>query len=188
MSMPTAPSPIVTPHSFTFWTIFSACACSSSALVGMHPQRRHVPPSAFCFSTTATFKPSCAARMAATYPPVPAPITMTSYSLAIRCEVLSTFQRREGNKVGTARLARCLGRRRPFGIEFDDACTQLPVIVPQFPVRLCQPLETLRRAARLGKRDDGDDDGRAGQQPMQSQQSVVPYRTACNSVNLLREY
>ena len=32
----------------------SACACSSSALVGMHPQSRQVPPSAFCFSTTAT--------------------------------------------------------------------------------------------------------------------------------------
>ena len=68
MSMPTAAAaaPIVTPHSFAFWTIFSACACSSSALVGMQPQSRHVPPSAFCFSTTATFSPSCAARMAAT--------------------------------------------------------------------------------------------------------------------------
>ena len=69
MSMPTAaapPSSIVTPHSLAFCTIFSACACSSSALVGMHPQMRHVPPSAFCFSTTATLRPSCAARMAAT--------------------------------------------------------------------------------------------------------------------------
>ena len=48
MSMPTAPSPIVTPHSLTFCTTLSACACSSSALVGMQPQIRHVPPSAFC--------------------------------------------------------------------------------------------------------------------------------------------
>ena len=69
MSMATATgrrSPMVTPHSFAFWTIFSACACSSSALVGMQPQSRQVPPSAFCFSTTATFRPSCAARIAAT--------------------------------------------------------------------------------------------------------------------------
>src|SRR5258708_6824041 len=43
-----------------------ACACSSSALVGMQPHSRQVPPSAFCFSTTAVLRPSCAARMAAT--------------------------------------------------------------------------------------------------------------------------
>ena len=30
------------------------------------PQMRQVPPSAFCFSTTATVSPSCAARIAAT--------------------------------------------------------------------------------------------------------------------------
>ncbi len=69
MSMPTGaaePSPIVTPHSFAFWTTFSACACSSSALVGMQPHSRQVPPSAFCFSTTATYNPSWAARIAAT--------------------------------------------------------------------------------------------------------------------------
>ena len=57
MSMAGAPSGIVTPHSFAFCTTFSACACSSSALVGMQPQIRQVPPSAFCFSTTATFLP-----------------------------------------------------------------------------------------------------------------------------------
>ena len=66
MSIAGVPAGSVTPHSFAFWTIFSACACSSSALVGMQPQIRQVPPSAFCFSTTATFFPSCAARMAAT--------------------------------------------------------------------------------------------------------------------------
>ena len=52
-----APSMPVRPHSFAACAIFSACACSSSALVGMQPQMRQVPPSAFCFSTTATFKP-----------------------------------------------------------------------------------------------------------------------------------
>src|SRR5262245_16065495 len=79
MSIAGAPGGITTPHSLARCTIFNACACSSSALVGMHPQIRHVPPSAFCFSTTATFRPSCDARIAATYPPVPAPITTTSY-------------------------------------------------------------------------------------------------------------
>ena len=58
MSIAGRPAGIATPHSFAFWTIFSAWACSSSALVGMHPQMRQVPPSAFCFSTTATFLPS----------------------------------------------------------------------------------------------------------------------------------
>ena len=58
MSIAGAPYGIATPHSSAFWTIFSACACSSSALVGMHPQIRQVPPSDFCFSTTATFLPS----------------------------------------------------------------------------------------------------------------------------------
>ncbi len=83
MSIETAaPSMPVSPHSFADCATLSACACSSKALVGIQPQIRQVPPSAFCFSTTATLRPSCAARMAATYPPVPAPITMTSYSLA----------------------------------------------------------------------------------------------------------
>ena len=61
-----APRRCVTPHSFACCATFSACACSSSALVGMQPQIRQVPPSAFCFSTTAILSPSCAARMAAT--------------------------------------------------------------------------------------------------------------------------
>src|SRR4051812_25519000 len=49
----------------------------------MQPQFRHVPPRTGARSTTAARNPSCAARMAATYPPVPEPITTTSYSLAI---------------------------------------------------------------------------------------------------------
>jgi len=65
MSMPTFAMP-VRPQSFAPCATFSACACSSSAFVGMQPTSRHVPPSAFCFSTTATFRPSCAARIAAT--------------------------------------------------------------------------------------------------------------------------
>ena len=53
-----------------------------SALVGMQPQLRQVPPSEGWRSTTADLRPSCEARIAATYPPVPAPITTTSYSCA----------------------------------------------------------------------------------------------------------
>ena len=66
MSRPMAASPRVSPHSFQDWATFSACACSSSALVGMHPQFRQVPPSTGARSTTAVLRPSWAARMAAT--------------------------------------------------------------------------------------------------------------------------
>ncbi len=51
---------------------------SRSAFEGMHPTLRHVPPSAASFSTRAVFSPNCAARMAQTYPPGPAPITIRS--------------------------------------------------------------------------------------------------------------
>ena len=40
-------------------------ACSS-AFEGMQPMLRQVPPKVARFSTTATFSPSCAARMAQT--------------------------------------------------------------------------------------------------------------------------
>ena len=66
MSMPIAAWPIVRPQSFHSCAILSACACSRSALVGMHPQLRQVPPSVGARSTTAVLNPSCAARMAAT--------------------------------------------------------------------------------------------------------------------------
>src|SRR6185436_3543347 len=75
--------PSVRPHSFQSWAIFNECACSSRAFVGMQPQLRHVPPRTGARSTTAVRSPSCAARIAATYPPVPEPITTTSYSFAI---------------------------------------------------------------------------------------------------------
>ena len=108
-------APIETPHSFAFWTIFNACACSSSALVGMQPHSRQVPPSAFCFSTTATLSPSCAARIAATYPPVPAPITTTSYSFIWKSFSRLRFQAiGDGtNGMNAAGPPRLLGRLRP---------------------------------------------------------------------------
>src|SRR5262245_56158884 len=62
----------------------SSLACQKSsldskrALLGMQPMRRQVPPRSCSFSTQATFRPNCAARMAATYPPGPAPMMTRS--------------------------------------------------------------------------------------------------------------
>ena len=53
-----------------------------SALEGMQPQFRQTPPSD-SFSTSAVFLPSWASRMAATYPPGPAPITTASKVLVV---------------------------------------------------------------------------------------------------------
>src|ERR1035437_1187043 len=44
----------------------------------MQPTRRQVPPKRRSMSMQAVLRPSCAARIAATYPPGPAPMTMTS--------------------------------------------------------------------------------------------------------------
>ena len=56
-----------TPWSFSacvaWWNSSDDC---SSALEGMQPMLRQVPPSVARFSTQATFMPSCAARMAQT--------------------------------------------------------------------------------------------------------------------------
>ena len=60
------------------------CAVCTQALVGMQPIRRQVPPSSGSFSMQITFAPSCAARIAAVYPPGPPPRTATSQSM-LRC-------------------------------------------------------------------------------------------------------
>jgi hypothetical protein len=59
--------PTSTPCSASLWFASSKCSedCSS-ALEGMQPTLRQVPPSVARFSTQATFMPSCAARMAQT--------------------------------------------------------------------------------------------------------------------------
>src|SRR5262249_48261699 len=51
---------------------------SKRALLGMQPMRRHLPPRSCSFSTQATFRPNCAPRIAATYPPGPAPMMTRS--------------------------------------------------------------------------------------------------------------
>ena len=91
-----ADSPSVMPHCLKFLTTPSACACSSRALVGMHPQLRHVPPSAEARSTTPTVRPSWAARIAATYPPVPAPMTTRSNFLATMLPFRTAASRETG--------------------------------------------------------------------------------------------
>ena len=48
-------------------------------LEGIQPTFKQVPPKVSYFSIKAVFIPSCAQRMAATYPPGPEPITATSY-------------------------------------------------------------------------------------------------------------
>src|SRR5699024_9643338 len=58
-------------------------ALRRKAFVGIHPRCRHVPPNS-AFSTKATCIPSCDARIAAAYPPIPPPRTARSYSFAIR--------------------------------------------------------------------------------------------------------
>ena len=54
------------PNFFFSWVrVWASSAFFSSALLGMQPTLRHTPPQ-YCFSTTATFLPSCEARIAAT--------------------------------------------------------------------------------------------------------------------------
>ena len=53
---------------YFFFSCVRVCASSaflSRALLGMQPTLRQTPPQ-YCFSTTATFLPSCDARIAAT--------------------------------------------------------------------------------------------------------------------------
>ena len=70
-------SPWIPNTSFSRVSTCASSALRSSALEGMQPTLRQTPPQYF-FSTTATDLPSWAARMAATYPPGPAPRTTTS--------------------------------------------------------------------------------------------------------------
>ena len=56
---------------------WASSALRSSALDGMQPTFRQTPPQ-YRSSMIAVRRPSCAARIAATYPPGPAPTTTTS--------------------------------------------------------------------------------------------------------------
>jgi hypothetical protein len=67
------------PNSFAPRTSLSTSATRSTAFAGMQAEFRQRPPTR-SFSTTAVFIPSWAARIAATYPPGPEPITTQSYA------------------------------------------------------------------------------------------------------------
>ncbi len=86
----------------------SAKAVCTQAFVGMHPTRRQVPPSSSSFSMQATLAPSCAARIAAEYPPGPPPRTATSTSIA--SSVLSGWFSGDPSPAGEA----CLGPYRSW--------------------------------------------------------------------------
>src|SRR6476620_7222031 len=72
-------SPVMPNLSFSCVMMCASSALRSSAFDGMHPTLRHTPPQYFA-STTAARRPSWEARIAATYPPGPAPRTTTSKS------------------------------------------------------------------------------------------------------------
>src|SRR5690606_15371880 len=61
----------------------------------MQPTRTQVPPSTGSFSTSATSRPSCPPRTAATYPPGPAP-TMTTSCLLAPSAAISDLQQHAG--------------------------------------------------------------------------------------------
>jgi hypothetical protein len=68
------------PSSDAFRMVLKTLELSSSALVGMQPTFRHVPPTRRA-STRATDFPRAAAFKAAVYPPTPAPTTIISKDL-----------------------------------------------------------------------------------------------------------
>ena len=73
---------ITTPCSAASCRANSKCSLLvSSALDGMQPTLTQVPPSVLSSSTQTVFRPSCAARMDATYPPGPPPMTTTSAAI-----------------------------------------------------------------------------------------------------------
>ena len=67
----------VIPKSAALLNKLRTSAFLSNALLGMQPQLRQTPPTS-SFSTNAVFRPSWPARIAATYPPGPPPMTTRS--------------------------------------------------------------------------------------------------------------
>ncbi len=76
--------PKETPHSCSISSVSPmTLATCRSALDGMHPRNRQVPPSFPSASTRTTSIPSSAARNAAAYPPGPPPITTSCVCIRI---------------------------------------------------------------------------------------------------------
>src|SRR4030095_16160374 len=89
----------------------------------MQPTFRHVPPRN-SRSTQATFIPSCAARMAATYPPGPAPMTIRSNWLELAAGLFVSVMGREILRAGVAD-AKDRQARRPAGPLLTSLCEAL---------------------------------------------------------------
>src|SRR5258705_9657448 len=81
----------------------------------MQPQLRQTPPSVGASSTIAVDSPSCAARMAETYPPGPEPITTRSYDFIARSPSPSSSS---SDLAGS--LSGRSGRERASGDRFLD--------------------------------------------------------------------
>ena len=78
----TVTSPTEIPKDFISSIECRNSAARNSAFVGIHPQFRQIPPRCSRSITTA-FMPSWAARIAATYPPGPPPITAISKCVVV---------------------------------------------------------------------------------------------------------
>ena len=78
----TATSPTVIPKNFISSIEWRNSAARSNAFVGIQPQFKQIPPRC-SRSTTTAFRPSWAARIAATYPPGPPPITAISKCVVV---------------------------------------------------------------------------------------------------------
>ena len=112
------------------------------------------------------------------------------HALRVSCR----FSDDSGTKCGRGRARRrrrrraSRERRRPARAGSTRAL-QLPVLVPQLPVRLGQPLEPPgERAARAGTRRARRERPRPVSNATVRSTKLVPYRTACNSVNRLPQY
>src|SRR5262245_34051002 len=146
----------------------------------MQPQFRQVPPSTGARSTTAVRRPTCAARMAATYPPVPDPITTTSYSVAIRRTLLilpaDGGQRHERDR-------RCRrGRRWRVGfsavarIEPRDLGAQPCVVVAQLPVGLGERVQLPGQPPYGRQRPRRNEQAYSREQPHHHNRRTLPVR------------
>src|SRR6056297_2669036 len=101
-------------------TRWARSVAEMSAFEGMQPWFRQVPPKA-SFSTSVTSRSSCAARMAATYPPGPAPTTSTSVPVAMSPTTIREPIDRRGFECAGWSLCRRLTRRLGLAPESDSA-------------------------------------------------------------------
>src|SRR5262245_42873508 len=111
-------------------------------------------------------------------------MTMTSYSLGMSGQGRSEYpkslhvlslERREGHERGRSsghrRHLRARGGGGRIGIETVYTRAKLSVFVAQLPVRLSQAFETLGETSRFEECADCDENGCAGDKPMEGQQN-----------------